>query len=617
MWLTRPQSDRWEVQMPDSVYGPEVEDAFTAARTPVRRTVRVGGRDVEILCPFPSPQDWRDRWIYFLLVDRFNNPGQPPAAAWDQPFGGFQGGTLEGVRRRLDYLERLGVGAIWLSPVLQNCQAQDGTYHGYGIQHFLQVDPRFASDQSDPDGELRRLIDEAHARGIHVIMDIVLNHAGDVFAYVLDNGSEAASAAWRDNGYSIRWRGADNQPVAEWSEAPQPADPRLTPAAAVWPREIRSNPAFRRKGKGGEDGGDFESLKELVTARPEVRSALIRCYQHAIAKWDIDGLRIDTLKYVEPDFALIFGNAIREYALEIGKKNFFTFGEVYDDESKIAKFIGRRSNDDGDMVGVDAALDFPLFFRLPGVAKGLVPPTELTAVYALRKSVEQGVISSHGEAGRFFVTFLDNHDQHNRFRFVDAADPGRYDGQVSAALACLFSLQGIPCVYYGTEQGLHGTGSSDQDAREALWGRPNAFDETDKFCLVLRDIARVRAQNPALRYGRQYFRPVSGDRRTFGASSFAPGVVAFSRILNESETVVVANMNIGSGIELSVLVDAVLNPPGADFATLFSTAGSHQISPVEQIVDAEIYDRGTSRGMVHAIRVALAPGEARILARPR
>jgi hypothetical protein len=94
-------------------------------------------------------------------------------------------------------------------------------------------------------------------------------------------------------------------------------------------------------------------------------------------------------------------------------------------------------------------------------------------------------------------------------------------------------------------------------------------------------------------------------------------VVAFSRILNESETVVVANMNIGSGIELSVLVDAVLNPPGADFATLFSTAGSHQISPVEQIVDAEIYDRGTSRGMVHAIRVALAPGEARILARPR
>jgi glycosidase len=604
--------------MPDSVYSVAVENVFDHARKPTRRTIQVEGQDVEIPCPFPSPQDWRDRWIYFLLVDRFSNPDHPPAARWDKPYGGFQGGTLEGVRRRLGYLERLGVGAIWLSPVLQNCQAQDGTYHGYGIQHFLQVDPRFASDKSDPDGELRRLVDEAHARGMHVIMDIVLNHAGDVFAYVLDDGSEAGSAPWRDAGYPIRWRGADDRPNSKWAEAPQKGDPRLSQAAALWPDELRSNPAFRRKGRGGEAGGDFESLKEFVSDRQEVRSALIRCYQHAIAKWDIDGFRIDTLKYIEPGFALTFGNSIREYALEIGKENFFTFGEIYDDEFKIAQFIGRRTNEDGDMVGVDAALDFPLFFRLPGVAKGLVSPTDLAAVYDLRKRVEQGVIiSSHGEAGRFFVTFLDNHDQHNRFRFVDPADPGRYDGQVSAALTCLFSLLGIPCVYYGTEQGLAGNGASDQDVREALWGRPGAFDESDKFYVMLREIARVRAQNPALRYGRQYFRPVSGDRRVFGQSSFSPGVVVFSRILNESETVVVVNTNIGAGVELSVLIDATLNPPGVGFATLFSSTGSAATCPVEEIAGAEVNDRGTSRGTVHAIRVALAPGEARILARPR
>jgi glycosidase len=603
--------------MPNSVYGPEVEDALAKARSRARRTIAVEGRNVEIACPFPSPQDWRDRWIYFLLVDRFNNPSAPPASRWDQPFGGFQGGTLEGVRRRLGYLERLGVGAIWLSPVLQNCQGQDGTYHGYGIQHFLTVDRRFASDKSDPDGELRRLVDEAHARGMHVIMDIVLNHAGDVFAYVLDDGSEAPAADWRDSGYPIRWRGADNRPVAHWSEAPQSGDPQLVPAAAVWPDELRSNLAFCRKGKGGEDGGDFESLKEFVSARRKVRSALIRSYQHAIAKWNIDGFRIDTLKYIEPDFALVFGNAIREFALEIGKENFFTFGEVYDDEFKIARFIGRRTNDDGDMVGVDAALDFPLFFRLPAVAKGLLPPTELTTVYALRKSVEQGVISSHGEAGRFFVTFLDNHDQHNRFHFVDSADPGRYDSQLVAALVSLFSLQGIPCVYYGTEQGLSGMGSSDQAVREALWGRPGAFDETGPFYRALREIAEVRARNPALRYGRQYFRPVSGDGRTFGPSTFSPGVLAVSRILNESETVVVANMDINSGVELSVLVDSVLNPVAATFATLFSSTAGKQTCGVEKIANAEVNDHGTSHGTVHAIRVALAPGEARILARPR
>jgi len=600
--------------MASSVFGPDVEQIFAAARAGSTRHISIDGRDVQIQVPFPSPEDWRDRWIYFALVDRFNNPGAPPRATWDQPFGGFQGGTLEGMRQQLGYLQRLGAGALWLSPVLQNCQAQDGTYHGYGIQHFLKVDPRFAADKSDPDGELRRLVDEAHARGMHVIMDIVLNHAGDVFAYLLDNGAFSPSADWRDSVYPIRWRGADSAPVSDWADAPRPGDPRLNESAAIWPDELRHNEALRRQGKGGEAGGDFESLKEFVTARAEIRSALIRVYQYAVAKWDVDGFRIDTLKYIEPEFALVFGNAMREFALQIGKKNFFTFGEVYDDEFKIARFIGRFTNEQGDMVGVDAALDFPLFYRLPGVAKGLVAPSEIEAVYNLRKSVDQDLISSHGEAGRFFVTFLDNHDQHTRIRYSDPADPTRFDGQAAAALASLFSLQGIPCVYYGTEQGLSGSGDADQDVREALWGKPNAFDETSTFYRTLRDIARVRAGNPALRYGRQYFRPVSGDRQTFGPSTFSPGVLAFSRILNESETVVAVNTNPSAGIEVSVLVDAVLNAPGTSFSTLYSSAGFADSCPVETVADAQVVGNAF-RGPVRAVRVNLAPGEARILAR--
>jgi hypothetical protein len=76
-------------------------------------------------------------------------------------------------------------------------------------------------------------------------------------------------------------------------------------------------------------------------------------------------------------------------------------------------------------------------------------------------------------------------------------------------------------------------------------------------------------------------------------------------------------MDIASGVHLSILVDSVLNPVGATFATLFSSTGSEEACPVARIDDAEVNDRGTSRGTVHAIRVALAPGEARILARPR
>ena len=83
----------------------------------------------------------------------------------------------------------------------------------------------------------------------------------------------------------------------------------------------------------------------------------------------MDAYRIDTLKFIEPDFARLFGNAMREYALSVGKKNFFTFGEVFDEEEKIAQFIGRNAGLIEDPIGVDASLDFPLFFRLPASPK--------------------------------------------------------------------------------------------------------------------------------------------------------------------------------------------------------------------------------------------------------
>jgi hypothetical protein len=150
--------------MPDSIFDEEVSKTFDTARVPRVRRVRVGKDTVEIVTPFPSPADWRDQWIYFVLVDRFNNPEAPPRF---RPFDGecnlFQGGTIEGVRRQLEYLEHLGVGAIWLSPVLKNCQYNSFTYHGYGIQDFLRVEPRFCRDpeaaRRDPklaDGELQR-----------------------------------------------------------------------------------------------------------------------------------------------------------------------------------------------------------------------------------------------------------------------------------------------------------------------------------------------------------------------------------------------------------------------------------------------------------------------------
>ena len=154
--------------MQTSIWGPDIQAVFDQARVPGFKSVQVGNQTLEIPTPFPSPADWRDNWIYFLLVDRFNNPLQPPRnLPWDAQYSDFQGGTIDGIRTQLDYLQNLGVGAIWISPVLKNCQYSP-TYHGYGIQDFLRIDPRFASNPAqDPqlvETELRQLVDEALMR---------------------------------------------------------------------------------------------------------------------------------------------------------------------------------------------------------------------------------------------------------------------------------------------------------------------------------------------------------------------------------------------------------------------------------------------------------------------
>jgi glycosidase len=313
-----------------------------------------------------------------------------------------------------------------------------------------------------------------------------------------------------------------------------------------------------------------------MTGDPDLQRFLIRAYQYVIARFDIDGFRIDTLRYLKDDLARLFGNSMREFALSIGKKNFFTFGEVFDSnaEQDIARFIGRTTQDQSELVGVDAAVDYPLFNSLKPVVKGFAPPTVLSGMYQNRKNVEANVLSSHGDATRYFVTFLDNHDVKERIRYVDPADPNKWDDQVTMGLACLYSLPGVPCLYYGTEQGLHGRGS-DEAVREALWGGPG-FDIRNSFYEHIQNIASVRSQQPALRYGRFYFRPLSGDGTNFGVSGFPQGTVAFSRILNDQEVVVVANTNPTQSQQLDVILEILLSSPGDQFAVLYSNQGSPQ-----------------------------------------
>ena len=580
--------------------------------------------------PFPSPEDWRDRWIYFLMIDRFNNPSAGPShRPFDDPnFSGFQGGKFSGVQQQLSYIRQLGAGAIWLSPPLKNFQFDQNTYHGYGIHNFIGAEPRFANNPTAADNELRALVDAAHQQGLLVIFDIVLNHTGNAFAYQCDPAdqfcisNQGAQASFHWSAQPILWRDATGTARPEFPDVATIPNPPLD--AVVWPSELQQNKFFRRQGTPAANGddtfGDFSVLKQMMTADADLQRFLIRAYQYVIARFDIDGFRIDTLRYLKGDLPRLFGNSMREFALSIGKKNFFTFGEVLDatPEQDIAKFIGRNTSDQSELVGVDAALDYPLLNSLKAVVKGFSAPTAVVGMYQNRKTVEANVLSSHGDATRFFVTFLDNHDVKERIRYVDPTNPTKFDDQVTLGLACLYCLPGIPCLYYGTEQGLHGSGS-DAAVREALWGGPG-FDESSDFYQHIQQIATVRAQQSALRYGRFYFRPLSGDGVNFGVSGFPQGVIAFSRILNDQEVVIVANTNPTQSQQLDVIVEIMLSAEGDAFDVLYSNQARPQppkpVSTLPQgTVTVHEVDGSIGTGPLHVIQVTLRPMEVQILRR--
>jgi glycosidase len=238
-----------------------------------------------------------------------------------------------------------------------------------------------------------------------------------------------------------------------------------------------------------------------------------------------------------------------------------------------------------------------------------------------RRDVQRGLLSSHGDASSYFVTFLDNHDMTNRFYFRDPGNPHRFDDQLTMGVACLYSLIGIPCLYYGTEQGLHGLGGSDRAVREALWGKPgDPFDRQHPFYKAIAQIAKVRAKQPALRYGRQFFRPLSGDNDGvhFGISPFDGGVLAFSRILDNQEVLVVANTNTSQPFSGEVIIDSALNGDKDKIDLLFSNNAQPQppgraSTKAGGSVEIHEVNGAITNGPARVVRVSLRPMEVQLL----
>jgi glycosidase len=591
---------------------------------------------------FPSPTDWRDQVLYFLLPDRFSDgqennrpafdrsaPGQHAAddrVAWQRSGKDFQGGTLPGIRSKLDYLQDLGVTALWIGPVFRQRPDLD-TYHGYGIQHFLDVDPRFGTRQ-----DLRDLVDAAHARGMYVLLDIIYNHSGNNWFYD-SNGQPRTTMPYR---YQPPY------PVHSWRSGTGQSTPAITGEPdGVWPAEFQNLDWYTRAGQIGrwdpepwEDPmhpdtefrrGDFFDLKDLHLGRTDVLSALIKVYQYWIALSDCDGFRIDTVKHVSFEASRNFCGAIKEYCESIGKNNFLLLGEVTGGEGMARNYLeifGRN---------LDAVLDIGApASRLAGMVKGASPAATFFSQY-------QGhdILGTHRETGRYHVSILDDHDMVGRSKHRFAAHntiPQRYE-QTAHAVGVQLTTLGIPCVYYGTEQALDGSedlhdpdidsGFEDRFIREAMFGAEfgafrtsgcHFFDSTHPTYRRIAAIARIRRRADiiglALRKGRQYLRETSFLGRPFSLP--APGeLIAWSRLLVNREVLVALNTQGTQDRGASVTVDASLHPAGSRLQFLYRSDWSDAElanAPPDQTVVVE------HQGGRASVRIDLPPAGMAILA---
>lgn len=515
---------------------------------------------------FNSIRQWREEFIYFLLVDRFHDDkARIPATTGKgrAPGGGtrdtFCGGTLRGVKDHLDYILNLGCTSIWLSPVFENV-ADPHSFHGYGIQNYLNIDPRFGTKQ-----DLVDLVAAAHQRDMRVFLDVVINHMGDVWSYQPD----VAYFYFDDTTF----------PFGNFRRVDRPL-----------PRELRDPNLFHRRGQIRNfdafpefEHGDFFSLKDLAhdddANGDRLMDVLTAAHCYWIREADIDGMRLDAVKHVSALATARFCTNVREYAYKLGKRSFLTFGELIAGDDAIDRFIGPNTSklDPGGEVffGIDSVLDFPLYFALPGVIKAMAPPSQVFARYDRQR---QRALND-GEIGRYLVTFLDNHDgvgQPDDAKRRFAADAP--DGQVIGGIGFLLCALGTTCIYYGTEQGLSGKDGGDVVLREALF---DLKDPTKNYlnqnCRMYQEIAKISNLTDAigaLKFGRMYFREISGDGRAFGLPQAHPCTLAFSRLLADQEALVAYNTSIDAGRNDFVIVDALLQKQRPTMTIRYDSTGA-------------------------------------------
>lgn len=502
----------------------------------------------------PAPIDFRKETIYFLLTARFYN-GDKSNDYYnrDRIKNGdpHWRGDFKGLIQQLDYIKDLGFTAIWITPPIENRSGLD--YHGYHGYDWNKIDPRLES----PGAKYQDLINAAHSKGLKIIQDVVINHTsqygirGKVWIdhlpikYYRPSYGKINNGPYQQNlgDYKSPFRDDNDNPVApEWFRQRHNSDAKgLTPLVDPLTGETVPKAGYNPNRFFGIDannldpdwyhqdgfimGGDWENpwplqqkhlagdTIDLATERKNVKDYL----NHAIKKYldmGVDAIRIDTLKHIDRDEVLEYVNEWKKH-----KPGLFVFGENLvkgtgwgdlggdNGPSQIRPWWYTRLGQDprnphsGGDSGL-SVLDFSLFstFR-DNVSRG-------------HYGGIGGIIGMdwvYGDPTKL-VTFLQNHDvgPDNDFKYRFKGD----QWMAAATYNLLWTLRGIPCLYYGEEiefqkgkpQDIAGNNDTlDMTGRayfgEHLSAKNIAQTKSHPLYQHIKRLNLIRSLVPALQYG--------------------------------------------------------------------------------------------------------------------
>ncbi|KAA6460336.1 alpha-amylase [Acidobacteria bacterium AB60] len=354
--------------------------------------------------------------LYLIMTDRFARGSieGDKGLERDRPRG-WHGGDFAGISQHLDYLQQLGVTAVWTTPVASNGTMPD-SYHGYAATDLYAVDAHFGSM-----ADYRRLSDALHARGMKLVMDLVPNHLGVQHPWVKD----PPAPEW--------FHGTLEHHIGAQHDFGQLLDPHA--ARAAW-RAIT-------------EGWFTDAMPDLNQENPLVSAYLIENAIWWIESAGIDGLRLDTFPYVGRAFWHEFHAELHELYPDLT-----TVGEIFNRNAEITSFFAGGVVRRGIDTGLDTPFDFPVYFALRDVLLNGRPMTELADV------LRQDALYPHPER---LVTFLGNHDT---MRFFTAGHGSA--AKLKLGLGLLATLRGMPQIYAGDEIAM--AGGEDPDNRHDFPG---------------------------------------------------------------------------------------------------------------------------------------------------